>query len=146
MKKLSGLELENAKLNREIALANRARDGALARFRGHRQEFIAAKRELVALKDKEKKNVWGTMNMPLSASELSAIVGIILLTFSMVGYLLDIPPFHLHPDYSKDPCVTGNIYCLRMNPEFNPIPVAVGMLLLVVGVATMDEVEGRGGR
>jgi hypothetical protein len=139
------MELENARLKTQVILMRKTMTSMQKR---HEQQILtlikAQNHKLNAIEEKEKKNVWGTMKMPISLSEISAIFGIVLLAFSMVGYLLDISPFHLHPDYSKDPCVTGNIQCLRMNPEFNPVPVAVGMLLFVVGVATMDEVEGRG--
>jgi len=68
----------------------------------------------------------------ISLQELGVIVGGFILLVSMVGYLADIPPFHLHPDYSKDPCSNGNVHCMRINPEFNPIPLMVGMLVMVI--------------
>jgi hypothetical protein len=62
----------------------------------------------------------------------------------MVGYGLNIQPFNTHHDYSKDGCIvdygTPNAYdqCMRMNPEFNPIPAMAGSIIMLVSAAYID--------
>ena len=72
-------------------------------------------------------------------------IGILITIVSFVGYFLDIPPFHLHPDYSKDQCCGSNsthdfcaindkgFTCLRVNPEMNYIAISIGFFFVMLG-------------
>ena len=68
----------------------------------------------------------------------SIILGSLIVFGTIAGYVMDIAPFHLHPDYSKDSCIvnygTPDAYdqCMRMNPEFNPLPILLFLPFVLI--------------
>ena len=73
-----------------------------------------------------------------------ALIGMLLLPINIFGIMFDIPPFRVHPDYTKDPCCgsesttnycatpdKGHVYCLRANPEITIFPAMLGLVLML---------------